>query len=121
LAYLQGFPADEVKIDRSFVMDMHSKEDDTSIVRAAIALAHDLGMTTVAEGVETKETCEQLAQLRCDAGQGYYFGRPMQSSAFAEWLAEESSHRPVLFPANYEHDRDRGASRRRLRDIDQRD
>jgi diguanylate cyclase (GGDEF)-like protein/PAS domain S-box-containing protein len=87
LSYLKTLPAREVKIDRSFVFEMVQRSEDWRIVRAAITLAHDLGLRAVAEGIESEETWEALRQLECDAGQGYYFARPMPLCAFVDWLA----------------------------------
>jgi EAL domain-containing protein (putative c-di-GMP-specific phosphodiesterase class I) len=86
LSYLKELPAHEVKIDKSFVLDMDRNKEDWRIVRAAITLAHDLGLSTVAEGIESQETWDRLKQLGCDAGQGYFFGRPMDARAFARWI-----------------------------------
>jgi EAL domain-containing protein (putative c-di-GMP-specific phosphodiesterase class I) len=74
LGYLSRLPVDEVKIDRAFSMDLTERNE--AIVRGAITMAHDLGMITVAEGIEEAETAERLRELGCDKGQGYYFGHP---------------------------------------------
>ena len=74
LSYLRRLPVDEIKIDRSFLLGLADGEDDT-LVRCMIDLAHNLGMTAVAEGVETEAVCEQLAELNCDAVQGYHICR----------------------------------------------
>ena len=76
LAYLQRFPVDILKIDRSFVGALHTPEG-RAIVEASITLAHALGLTDVAEGVETLEQVAYLRKLRCDTAQGYHFARPM--------------------------------------------
>jgi diguanylate cyclase (GGDEF)-like protein len=75
LAYLQRFPVDELKVDRSFVTDFMAMADDTTIVAAMVNLAHSLNLTAVAEGVETVDQLERLSQLDCDVAQGFYFGR----------------------------------------------
>ncbi|MFD1031805.1 bifunctional diguanylate cyclase/phosphodiesterase [Metaplanococcus flavidus] len=76
LSYLQKLPVSEVKIDRSFISKMH-EADTLAIVRTITQLAENLGLTAVAEGVETEEQKQQLLNLGCHVGQGYYFYRPM--------------------------------------------
>ena len=79
LMYLKKLPVDEIKIDRSFVADLLSNSDSLVIVRSIIDLAHNLGMSVTAEGVETLEVWEKLSSLGCDISQGYYSGPPMSS------------------------------------------
>ena len=81
LSYLHQFPFDTLKIDRSFVQAMESDASHTQIVAAIIGLAHTLGKTVVAEGVETAEQLAALRALGCDFGQGYYFSRPVDAAA----------------------------------------
>jgi EAL domain-containing protein (putative c-di-GMP-specific phosphodiesterase class I) len=76
LAYLRDLPVQELKLDRSFVRHIVSKERDAAIVRSTIELAHSLGLVLVAEGVEDLESAELLRVMGCDVAQGYYFGRP---------------------------------------------
>jgi diguanylate cyclase (GGDEF)-like protein/PAS domain S-box-containing protein len=76
LSYLWRFPADVVKIDRSFVRRLEEEREATVLIAAMIQLAHSLGKTTVAEGVETEEQLQRLRRLGCDAVQGYLLGRP---------------------------------------------
>jgi diguanylate cyclase (GGDEF)-like protein len=78
LAYLQRLPIDVLKIDRSFVSGMMSDPDSISIVRAILSLAEALGMSTTAEGVESRELATTLAALGCFAGQGYFFAQPLE-------------------------------------------
>jgi diguanylate cyclase (GGDEF)-like protein len=87
LAYLKRLPVDELKIDQSFVRNMHRDRDDEMIVRSTIDLAHNLGITVVAEGVETAEAWNLLRDLKCDQAQGYHMGRPMPVSEFSGWAA----------------------------------
>jgi diguanylate cyclase (GGDEF)-like protein len=77
LSYLKRLPLDEVKIDRSFVSGMVEDENDAVIVRSTIDLARNLGLSVVAEGVETAEVMEALDALSCDTAQGYYISRPL--------------------------------------------
>ena len=76
LTYLKRFPIDIVKIDQGFVADLEGDPASHAIVYSVIELAHRLGMTVVAEGVETPEQHQQLLELGCDSCQGYYFARP---------------------------------------------
>ena len=87
LSYLKRLPADILKIDRSFVRGVGEVEEDTSIVRMVIDLAHTLGMKVVAEGIEEWEQAALLAEMGCDLGQGFYFSRPLSPEAVPEFLA----------------------------------
>ncbi|MDA3869231.1 MAG: EAL domain-containing protein [Gammaproteobacteria bacterium] len=86
MAYLKQLPVSEIKIDRSFVMEMLEDENDEVIVHATIDLAHNLGISVIAEGVENLETAKRLKELNCDAAQGFYLGRPMEVEDFVEYL-----------------------------------
>lgn len=77
LGYLKRFPVDSVKIDRSFVKDLPANQDDIAITRAVIALAHNLRLSTVAEGVETQEQLDFLQKNDCDEIQGFFFCKPI--------------------------------------------
>lgn len=91
LAYLQRLPIDVLKIDRSFVTGMMVDPDSVAIVRAVLGLAEALGMSTTAEGIETRELATTLAALGCDSGQGFYFAEPLaEDQALAFW---QSRHR----------------------------
>jgi diguanylate cyclase len=81
LAYLKRLPVDELKIDRSFIRELATDDDDLAIVRSTIRLGHDLGLVIVAEGIEDARTWECLRGLECDVAQGYFIGRPMPASA----------------------------------------
>lgn len=84
LAYLQRLPIDHVKIDRSFVRDLDTNENDQAIVLAVIAMAHSLKLGVVAEGVETEQQRQFLAKHHCDSAQGFLFGKPMSLTQFTE-------------------------------------
>lgn len=86
LSYLKKLPADEIKIDKSFVMDMD--KEGIVIVRSTIDLAHNLGMKVVAEGVENRDLMDQLAGLGCDEGQGNYISPPLSSDELPLWLID---------------------------------
>jgi len=87
LAYLRDLPVSEIKIDRSFVLNMTSRTDDEMIVRSTIDLGRNLGLRVVAEGVETEEAWNRLAELGCDVAQGYLLTRPVPPEELAKWLA----------------------------------
>ena len=93
LAYLKRLPVNELKIDKSFVMSMETDQDDRKIVRSTIDLAHNLGLTVVAEGVENAKIWDLLRELDCDQAQGYHMGRPMPASDFGRWAASWESRR----------------------------
>ncbi len=90
LAHLKKLPVSEMKIDKSFVVDMLDNEDDEIIVKSIIDLAHNLGLIVVAEGVETKEVVRRLQELNCDVLQGYYFSKPLPANQFEAWYASFS-------------------------------
>jgi diguanylate cyclase (GGDEF)-like protein len=83
LSYLQAFPFDKIKIDRAFVMNLGRNPQSAAIVRAVIGLGHGLEMSIVAEGVETQEQLGFLADVGCDAVQGYYIGKPLPIGQYA--------------------------------------
>lgn len=86
MAQLKRLPVHELKIDKSFVLDLLSNPDDDIIVRSTIELGHNMGLKIVAEGVETEAILERLDQLGCDIAQGYLLSKPLPPAAFAEWL-----------------------------------
>lgn len=86
LAYLKKLPVDAVKIDKSFVIDMLDQDDSSKIVRSTIALAHDLGLKVVAEGVEDQATLDVLGTLQCDVAQGFLLSRPVATEHIAALL-----------------------------------
>jgi diguanylate cyclase (GGDEF)-like protein/PAS domain S-box-containing protein len=86
LAYLQRFPVDTMKIDRSFIARMSEDAENAEIVRTIIALAHNLNMKVTAEGIETAEQLAQLQGLKCENAQGYFLSRPLDGAAATEIL-----------------------------------
>jgi EAL domain-containing protein (putative c-di-GMP-specific phosphodiesterase class I) len=81
LAQLQQLPADEIKIDKRFVLNMEYDENDAAIVRSTIGLGRNLSLDITAEGVESPEVCDRLERLGCDYVQGYHLGRPVPAAA----------------------------------------
>ena len=88
LSYLKRFPIDALKIDRSFIDEITTDEDDATITRAVIGMAHNLGLKVVAEGVETEAQLSFLSANGCDEAQGYYFARPQPAAELAQWLGK---------------------------------
>jgi diguanylate cyclase (GGDEF)-like protein len=87
LAYIQHLHCDELKVDRSFVLHVAERERDAAIVRSTVELGHSLGLSVVAEGVESFEVMSKLRTLDCDIVQGYGIARPMGPRELGEWLA----------------------------------
>ncbi len=90
LAYLRRLPVDRLKVDKSFVTNMARDADDAMIVHSTIDLAHALRLEVVAEGVENRETYDQLMKWGCDTAQGYLISRPLPAEAFESWLREST-------------------------------
>ncbi len=88
LSYLKQIPADELKIDKSFVMNMLADDADRKIVEQIIALGRSFDLDVVAEGVENAEVADQLAKMGCDYAQGFHFARPLAPEAFADWVRD---------------------------------
>lgn len=86
LAQLKRLPVDEIKIDKSFVLDLNRHTDDAVIVRSTIELGHSLGVKVVAEGVETAESWELLRQMGCDMAQGFFISAPLPGKEIAQWV-----------------------------------
>jgi len=91
LGYLKRLPVSELKIDKSFVINLANSEEDQILVRSTIELGHNLGLTVTAEGVEDQATVELLNSYGCDMLQGYHLGRPVPASKL-ELMLEEPSH-----------------------------
>jgi EAL domain-containing protein (putative c-di-GMP-specific phosphodiesterase class I) len=99
LNYLRRFPIDIVKIDREFVAGVTQDTASHAIVFAVVELVHMLGMTAVAEGVETAEQRQELASLSCDSCQGYYFARPMSADALDTLMQQHDADGAVRLPS----------------------
>jgi diguanylate cyclase (GGDEF)-like protein/PAS domain S-box-containing protein len=86
LAYLQRFPVDAMKIDRSFVARMSDGRENAEIVRTIVTLAHNLNLSVTAEGIETPEQMARLAELHCESGQGFLLGKPLEAAEATELI-----------------------------------
>jgi EAL domain-containing protein (putative c-di-GMP-specific phosphodiesterase class I) len=89
MAYLKRFPVHSVKIDRVFIEGLGRDADSEAIVAAIIAMAHALGKTVIAEGIETDEQWLLLHKLKCDRGQGFKFSRPLPAAQFAQFVVAD--------------------------------
>jgi EAL domain-containing protein (putative c-di-GMP-specific phosphodiesterase class I) len=98
LAYLSRLPVNELKIDRSFVNDMHPGGRNSAIVRSTIGLGHELGLRVVAEGVEDEATWDLLRRFGSDVAQGYWISRPLSPDMLARWLASSTWPVPSAHP-----------------------
>jgi diguanylate cyclase len=90
LSRLRKIPVKELKIDKSFIIDMTRSRDDEVIVRSTIDMAHNLGLSVVAEGIETEETYSKLVELGCDVAQGFLISKPMPVNEFNEFISSTS-------------------------------
>ena len=97
LSYLRKLPAKELKIDRSFVLDLETSADARAVVDAVVKLGQALGLKVVAEGVETEAQNQILRSLGCDELQGYLFAKPMSAKALAVWAMNDVGPRPLAF------------------------
>jgi diguanylate cyclase (GGDEF)-like protein len=91
LTYLRDLPLQEIKIDKSFVAEMHRRSDEFTIVRSMIDLGHNLGLEVVAEGVEHADDLQLLRRLGCDLGQGFHFSRPLPLDELLVWLQQHDA------------------------------
>lgn len=96
LAQLRDIPFDELKLDKGFVHGAHRDNSNRAILEANLGMARQLGMRTVAEGVEDREDWDLLQQLRCDVAQGYFIARPMAGSEIVRWMQEWEARRGAL-------------------------
>ena len=90
LGYLKNFPADELKVDKTFVLGLADDATDQILVHSAIDLAHRLGLQVVAEGVETEDALKVLTSMGCDLAQGYFIARPMPFVELINLLRRQS-------------------------------
>ena len=97
LAYLRRLPAEELKIDRSFVMDVEFSADARAVVNAVVRLAHALSLKVVAEGVENPRQQEILVKMGCDELQGYLFAKPMSARALLQWAIDDRKEETPAF------------------------
>ncbi len=95
LGYLRSFPFDKIKIDQSFIRDLTSKEDSVAIIRAVVGLSSSLGITTTAEGVETKEQLARLTKEGCNEVQGFFFSPPRPAAEIEHILNETARNEAV--------------------------
>ena len=94
LSYIKRFPIDELKIDRSFVNDVHRGGKDSALVAAIVTLSRMLNLQLVAEGVETEAQAKALQALGCNLHQGFLYARPMPMAAFEQCRAAAPAHTP---------------------------
>ncbi|MES2338792.1 MAG: EAL domain-containing protein [Pseudomonadota bacterium] len=92
LTYLRQLPIDELKIDKSFIQNIHRRDDDRVLVASTIELAHKLGVKVVAEGVEDAECIALLRELRCDFAQGYYISRPIPAADLLQFIDQRQKN-----------------------------
>ena len=86
LSHLKRFPINHLKVDREFTQQLPSNLRDVAITRSMIKMAHELGITVIAEGIEQQDQLKFLVDANCDFGQGYYLAEPMASNEFKQWL-----------------------------------
>jgi EAL domain-containing protein (putative c-di-GMP-specific phosphodiesterase class I) len=96
LGQLRTLPVSELKIDRSFVAAMSTDPGSAVIVQSVVDLGHNLGLTIVAEGVESNSTMASLKEIGCDVAQGFFISRPLTAKALDAWLARRAVDAPLL-------------------------
>ncbi len=87
LSYIHQFPLDKIKIDRAFVKDLPDSVDSMAVINSVTSLARGFDLTIIAEGIETQAQADVLHASGCHTGQGYFYGKPMTSDEFANYLA----------------------------------
>jgi diguanylate cyclase (GGDEF)-like protein len=102
LSHLARMPADEVKIDRSFVQGLDSDVEYAAVVRSAIDMGHSLGLKVVAEGIETEFAAQRLRAFGCDVGQGYLYARPMPCEQLIRWLDGKQRTPVIAIPIDFD-------------------
>lgn len=100
LSYLKQFPVDKLKIDQSFIKNLHTNDEDKAIVQAIIDLAKNLNLRTIAEGVEEAVHLDFLRSLNCDEIQGYHFSRPLKTDDFAQFINSHKLTKKVSSPSH---------------------
>lgn len=114
LSYLHQFPFDTIKIDRSFVNSVGDNLEKLGIVRAIVTLARNLGMDTIAEGIETVDQLAQLKALKCEYGQGYYLSKPLDKEILENIIAAEIANPPQAEAEDYQSLLDEQIAREQL-------
>jgi len=102
LSHLARMPADEVKIDRSFVQGLESDVEYAAVVRSAIDMGHSLGLKVVAEGIETELAAQRLRAFGCDVGQGYLYAKPMPYEQLIRWLDGKQRAPVIAIPIDFD-------------------
>jgi EAL domain-containing protein (putative c-di-GMP-specific phosphodiesterase class I) len=97
LSYLQRYPIDKIKIDRSFITNLGIDNDAEAVVSAIVKLAKALGLSVIAEGVETETQRTRLTAAGCAVVQGFLFGKPTSPASISEMLALQNAARPVVY------------------------
>jgi len=107
LNYLKNLPVDTLKIDKSFILDMHNSSNDRAIVKTIIELGHNLNCQVVAEGVESQQSIDSLQSLNVDILQGFFYSKPLSPANFQNWLTEnfapQAGQEPSLSSVSTEH------------------
>ena len=93
LSYLKKFPIHTLKIDKSFVRDLTVDSDDAAIIKAIVSLAHNLGLSIIAEGAETSEQVKFLKKRKCESVQGYFFSRPLPPEEFLDFIKKNKKQK----------------------------
>jgi EAL domain-containing protein (putative c-di-GMP-specific phosphodiesterase class I) len=99
LGYLQDFPVDALKIDRSFITDISSSPEAGALIHTLVQLGKTLGIETYAEGIEIRSQLQHLQNEECDSGQGYLFARPLSADALDDYLCKTRPITPIPVPA----------------------